>query len=623
MRYSFVTIKVPEHGCFVMTRQKNGEPARYLYQYLTKEQAKEFGLRGKRPARIIGRLVDGPDGKELLSPNENYYKLNGIEAPKNAVLEGSGRKPCQVPHEPAKAGGEASLGYGLAVKLLFAETGVTQALEKALGEKRARQITALASYMCEGTHKGLSRLKAFCEKQFPLECSTVFDSRRAGELFVSLKGEERTAFFTEWNRLLQAQKEVFYDVTSFSTYSANMQVAEAGYNRDKENLIQVNIGLFCDRGSGLPLYVTSYNGSINDMTNFNHALELAKENGMTGAPGSIELVTDGGFSQKNFCWAHLNGYSLVAGVSCDKLRSVREKFVAWANKLSAFDFVSSWRINGRGHGYVSSRAENFVLGGVTGTLVMYRDLSAWQDQTVHLAEQFQERREFLENLAHWPGDDFDAFAKSYEDQFTITRDDSSPKGFTFKIKKEAISESAALCGKTTLFTTNSKLSDRDLLKLYRSKEAVEERFDVTKNDLSDSRLHLKSDRPLDGKLFCAFAGLILWRLFNRRLGDLLTKRRMSVSDAIAELEDIEIVRKRDGTYMMRKATTKLQKEILAALGCFKTLKDAFDARDEAEKAKAEAEKARKKAEIEKAEAGKAKMEPEKGDRKTDPGDLRK
>ena len=98
---------------------------------------------------------------------------------------------------------------------------------------------------------------------------------------------------------------------------------------------------------------------------------------------------------------------------------------------------------------------------------------------------------------------------------------------------------------------------------------------------------------------------------------------MSVSDAIAELEDIEIVRKRDGTYMMRKATTKLQKEILAALGCFKTLKDAFDARDEAEKAKAEAEKARKKAEIEKAEAGKAKKEFEKGDRKTDPGDLRK
>ena len=61
-------------------------------------------------------------------------------------------------------------------------------------------------------------------------------------------------------------------------------------------------------------------------------------------------------------------------------------------------------------------------------------------------------------------------------------------------------------------------------------------------------------------------GLILWRLFKNRLSDLLIQRGVSVSDAIAELEDVEIVRKRDGTYVMSKSGTKVKKEILEALG---------------------------------------------------------
>ena len=600
MRYSFVTVKVPKHGCFAMQRSKHGERTRYLYQYLTREQAQKYGLKGKRPARLIGRLVDGTDGKKLLSPNENYYELNGLKAPEGAVLEGSGRKPgkaakantaAEKPQEPVKAEGkEISKAYGGVVKQLFAEAGVTQALEQSLGEKKAWQVTALAAYLCEGDHQGLYRFKAFCEKQFPEECAAIFDScDEEGDdsgsddtsaspgapcLTLNLSEEELTAFYTLWNRHFKSQSAVFYDLVSFSTYEEGMQVARAVYNLDEENLVQQNLRLFCDRDSGLPLYVTSYNGSVNDMGNFERALKLAKENGMAAEKGSIELVTDGGFSRRNFCWAHLKGQSLVAGVSCDKLRSVRERFLTWADKLSDYDVGRCWRIDGHGHSYVSSRAENFVLGGVSGTLVMYRDLSAWVDQVTHLAESLKEQREFLVNLAHWPGDDFDAFAKSSEDQFIVVRDDSSPKGFTFKENKAALSESAALCGKITLFTTDSRLSDKELLKLYLSKEAAEECFDVTKKDLSDGRLRLEFDEPVEGKLFCAFAGLILWRLIKNRLGDLLMKRRMSVSDVIAELEGIEIVRKSDGMYMMSVEGIKGQKEIFAALKSFKSVEEA-------------------------------------------------
>ena len=85
--------------------------------------------------------------------------------------------------------------------------------------------------------------------------------------------------------------------------------------------------------------------------------------------------------------------------------------------------------------------------------------------------------------------------------------------------------------------------------------AVEQHFDVARNNLSDSRLHNKSDRQLN-KMFCAFAGLILWRLFNRRLIDMLVKYHMFETNANAELEDIKSENNRFGTIMYTIYTVK-------------------------------------------------------------------
>ena len=55
-----------------------------------------------------------------------------------------------------------------------------------------------------------------------------------------------------------------YDVTSVSSYSKGIEDLEWGYNRDKEKLPQVNMGLYYGEECGLPLYYRVYPGSISD-----------------------------------------------------------------------------------------------------------------------------------------------------------------------------------------------------------------------------------------------------------------------------------------------------------------------------------------------------------------------
>ncbi|GHV41542.1 hypothetical protein FACS1894187_23330 [Synergistales bacterium] len=92
----------------------------------------------------------------------------------------------------------------------------------------------------------------------------VMDDRRCSEMFASISYEERMNFFEEWVRIRQEQEYIAYDVTSISTYSAGIDAAEWGYNRDKESLPQINLGMYFGATSQLPVYYTIYSGSITD-----------------------------------------------------------------------------------------------------------------------------------------------------------------------------------------------------------------------------------------------------------------------------------------------------------------------------------------------------------------------
>src|SRR5215469_11667905 len=87
---------------------------------------------------------------------------------------------------------------------------------------------------------------------------------KCSKLFASITPEERQYFFQEWIKYHAEKEYIAYDTTSISTYSKNIESAEWGYNRDNDQLPQVNFGMFYGVSSRTPVYYNMYSGSIPD-----------------------------------------------------------------------------------------------------------------------------------------------------------------------------------------------------------------------------------------------------------------------------------------------------------------------------------------------------------------------
>ena len=260
----------------------------------------------------------------------------------------------------------------------------------------------------------------------------------------------------------------------------------------------------------------------------------------------------------------MEGYNLIAGVSPRRLKAVKEKYLTWARSLKLDDFSREFDVNDSL--YISHR-EPITLAGVEGELVMYIDLTSQSDRkkTDHSLKKKKETE--LKTLSHWPGKDFDNWAKSFEPYFTVTRA-KGPKGFTYEENNEGQAISNALCGAVTLFTTCKKMTDREIMEAYRSKESVEDCFDTTKNGLCDKRLHVQGDAQVDGKMFAMFIGLILRRSITNRLKDWMHKNKYSFHDVVKELKKIRFTKMGNGKWVAKDALTKIQKQIIAELDLF-------------------------------------------------------
>ncbi len=91
---------------------------------------------------------------------------------------------------------------------------------------------------------------------------------------------------------------LFYDITSIPSYSNNIDFIEWGYNRDKENLAQLNMGVvFCNKNS-LPIYYTIFPGSIVDVTTLKNCVAYLKGYGLK----EFTVVLDRGFFSTANIW---------------------------------------------------------------------------------------------------------------------------------------------------------------------------------------------------------------------------------------------------------------------------------------------------------------------------------
>ena len=135
-------------------------------------------------------------------------------------------------------------------------------------------------------------------------------------------------------------------------------------------------------------------------------------------------------------------------------------------------------------------------------------------------------------------------------------------------RSEVIEEEIHLCGYFCIITSK-KMTAKDALELYKSRDESGKLFKGDKSYLGNRAIRVQSDEAAEAKIFIEFVALVIRNKIYTSLKDAVLEddsraNYMNVPAAIKELEKIEMIRQTSGEYRLDHAVTATQKAILKA-----------------------------------------------------------
>jgi transposase len=348
---------------------------------------------------------------------------------------------------------------------------------------------------------------------------------------------------------------LIYDITSVSSYSQNISLFEYGYNRDGNDLSQVNLSLIVDEKLGIPVMYDIYPGSIVDVSTLKNTIHKIKAQGIN----SYTLIMDRGFfSTDNIVELVSSDVSFIIPPA-STLKNVKEAISSIHSKIEDPDYLKMYQ-----------KEPLFVMPVVLDIGDIRLNGYAYYDQK----REQQERNSFYKRL-------FDLVAKlksinlkPWMDPVSIFRETAKRDAkyiewslnegrFDVSLKKNAISQRVNKMGKFILLYRGNFEWDK-CLSLYRSKDLVEKSFDFLKNDIEIMPMNMMSESTLRGYLFVCFLALILKMRLLHMIRDSGLLAKYSCKGLITELEKIRLLVLPNGEKVITEVT-KQQRNILDAM----------------------------------------------------------
>ena len=137
-------------------------------------------------------------------------------------------------------------------------------------------------------------------------------------------------------------------------------------------------------------------------------------------------------------------------------------------------------------------------------------------------------------------------------------------------KISVIEEELSLCGYFCIITSE-KMTAKEAINLYKSRDASEKLFRGDKSYLGDKSIRVYGDDAAENKILIEFVALIvrnrIYTCLKEKMKSMDKKPNyLTVPAALKELEKIEMVRLTDNVYRLDHAITKTQKTILSSFG---------------------------------------------------------
>jgi len=256
------------------------------------------------------------------------------------------------PNDRKKEAIVKQIGTATILNAITEKMGLSDVLQKQFPDSWDKILTC--SYYLSAENSPLCHCEKWSEYNENPAGITI-TSQEISRLLASIKQKDQMKFFKMWAQKLHDSEYYALDITSISSYSKFIDLVKWGYNRDKEELPQINLAMLVGIKSGLPVYFNPFAGNITDITTLENSIHifnwLSKD--------KLHLVMDRGFSNyQNINSLYEHEYKFTIGMpktmkfTKEIIRDVQGSMDTYENyitineeKLYAKTFIKKWDTN--------------------------------------------------------------------------------------------------------------------------------------------------------------------------------------------------------------------------------------------------------------------------------------
>ena len=377
----------------------------------------------------------------------------------------------------------------------------------------------------------------------------------------SVTDDQSIGFLNSWNETRNHREKIYisYDSTNKNCQAGDIEMVEFGHPKVDVGQPVFNYVVAYDTHNQEPLFYEKYPGSLNDISQLQFMLDKAFGYGYK----KIGFILDRGyFSCENIQYMDKCGYSFVIMVK------------------GMASLVNELVLEHKGT-FESKRVNNIYEYGVYGKTVKHRlyagDKKERYFHLYHSISKESAERAGIENRINQMTlylkkyqNKVKEFGPGFEKYFNLHYDEKTQ---AFVLPEECCSvveRELDLAGYFCIITSE-KMSAKEAIELYKSRDTSEKLFRGDKSYLGNKSIRVYSEESARAKIFVEFVAMILRCKMYTKLKEEMKKLEkkpnyMTVPAALKELEKIEMVRQLDNVYRLDHAVTVNQKTILNAFG---------------------------------------------------------
>ncbi len=497
------------------------------------------------------------NGRVYLYESRSYWDKEK-KAPRSEMVYIGKEDPESKEIVPAgkKWSPKSSRDYGniFVLEKISSQIGLTEILKSAFPDEWQKLLTCVLFEVSEG--KPLYLCGPWLENTYT-DMVESMASQRISELLKSV-GENlpaRLEFSRAWAEKRGEDKFVVFDITSISSYSKLIESVEWGYNRDKEKLPQINLGMVFGQPSLLPIFYNLYQGSIRDVSTLKNILEFLNDFKLN----NVTFLLDKGFySTENIVAMRKKLLHFITPLpfTVKQAEQLIEK-----HEEEITDVSNSLRVSKQ---ILYCVKDKIAVGGYTLNAYIYFDKRKRLESEERLIERIIEAEEKVDERHFQDREAVGKYLSQHAAELKKFFDIRKAKGFYVVRKNKArIDDAIKQMGYVIILTTRI-MNPNQIILLYRNKDCVEKCFDNMKNELSSNRLRVHSTDSMEGRLFVTFLSLILSSGIHNTMREKALNKKYTLEEIMYELKKLKMIRLQNQRKVLTEIT-KTQKELLKKL----------------------------------------------------------